>query len=106
MVPRLRSASPVWQGQARQGKRQIVSPTAPSSPSMRAGRLPDLDGALERPRADVDGDVGAGEVGERTLELGGVVEQAGARVLVDVRRALEDLDAQVLATGRAEAQMR
>jgi hypothetical protein len=48
---------------------------------------------LEGTGVDLDADVGTGQLGERALEFGGVVEQAGARVLVDVRSALEDLDA-------------
>jgi hypothetical protein len=67
--------------------------------SARVGPLPSLDGAFERARADIDAGVGDHEVGERALELGGVIEQAGAHI---VQWALKT-STRKLAAGRADA---
>jgi hypothetical protein len=79
---------------------------APVPGLVRSGWAPGLDGALKRGCGDVDDDVGAGQLGERVLKFGGVVEQARAGTLADVLRAREDLGAQVFLAARPEAQVR
>src|SRR3954468_3663966 len=59
----------------------------------RRGRAPGFAGAFQGAGCNVDEDLFAGEVGSRLLELGGVVEQAGACVFADVRGVWEDVRA-------------